>query len=295
MLSADGLCHKYGGTLFKPTQFHISNPTWDLSFITFNSAGQLVCVHKETIDHPSSYYYPYKTALLSCLSSCSNNICSSHTLIFQVGGNIGIYQLEAIGSSYIALDFHPTCSFELKRDDDEQLDHFAIGGFFRWKTSWNTSACQHTTYPPHLGHDVIWLHESWLDEDEFELSSKTKSELSDPVLGHTYSIIALQSPLNNIAHSRDSAINIVVISTHTGETVWEYTKQIRNVSSYTIGKNTALIGVPQREVECLAVVKKQWLSDIHTVSSPTEPFMIFTNFAEIRYGRRTIDDLCFNP
>ena len=99
----------------------ISNPTWDLSFIIFDSAGQLACVHKETIDHPSSYYYPYKTALLSCLSSCSSNICSSHTLIFQVGGNIGICKLETIGSSYIALDFHPTCSFELKRDDDEQL------------------------------------------------------------------------------------------------------------------------------------------------------------------------------
>ena len=47
--------------------------------------------------------------------------------IFQTGGNIGIYQLEAIGSSCVALNFHPTCSFELKRDDDEQLDHFAIG------------------------------------------------------------------------------------------------------------------------------------------------------------------------
>ena len=42
----------------------ISNPTWDLSFITFNSAGQLACVHKETIDHPSPYYYPYKIYFL---------------------------------------------------------------------------------------------------------------------------------------------------------------------------------------------------------------------------------------
>ena len=147
-----------------------------------------------------------------------------------------------------------------------------------------------------MGPDVIWLHKNWLDENEFELSAKLN--LSCPTLytlGHTYSIIALQSPLNNITYSRDSAIKTVVISTYTGETIWEYTKQIRNVSSYTIGRNMALMGVPQCEVECLAVIKEQWLSDTHTVSSPTEPFMVFTNFVEIRYGRRTIDGLCFNP
>ena len=65
--------------------------------------------------------------------------------------------------------------------------------------------------------------------------------------------------------------------------------------NYTIGKNTALMGVPQHEVECLAVIKEQWLSDIRTVSSPSEPFMVFTSFAELHYGRRTIDGLCFNP
>ena len=166
----------------------ISNPTWDLSFITFDSAGEHVHVHKERIDHPSSYYYPYKTALLSCLSSCSSNICSSHTLIFQVGGNIGIYQLEAVGSSCIALDFHPTCSFELKRDDDEQLDHFAIGEITISSDGRRIGILQHANTRPTLH---IWDMTSsgcknWLDEDKFELSSKTKSELSDPVCFRTY-------------------------------------------------------------------------------------------------------------
>ena len=48
------------------------------------------------------------------------------------------------------------------------------------------------------------------------------------------------------------------------------------------------MGIPQHEVEYLlliVVIKEQWLSDIHTVSSPTEPFMVFTNFVEIRYDR----------
>ena len=91
-----------------------------------------------------------------------------------------------------------------------------------------------------------------------------------------------------------NAIKIVVLSTYTADTVWEYTKQIKNETSYTIGYNTTLLAAAQPEVECLAVIKEQWLSDIQTISSSTEPFMVFTNFAELRYGRQTIDGLCFN-
>jgi len=80
-------------------------------------------------------------------------------------------------------------------------------------------------------------------------------------LGHTYFIIALQTPLNNIKYICDNAIHL-----HR-ETIWEYTKQIKNVTSYTIGYSTALLAAPQLEVECLAVIKEQWLSDIQTVSS----------------------------
>ena len=67
------------------------------------------------------------------------------------------------------------------------------------------------------------------------------------------------------------------------------------ITSYTTGNSTASLGTPQLEVECLAVIKEQWLSDIQTVSSSTEPFMVFTNFTQLRYGRQTIDGLCFNP
>ena len=38
------------------------------------------------------------------------------------------------------------------------------------------------------------------------------------------------------------------------------------ITSYTTGNSTALLGTPQLEVECLAVIKEQWLSDIQTVS-----------------------------
>ena len=94
----------------------VSNPTWDVNFITFDPTGELTCVDKETVDHHASYY-PYKVALLSCPnSSLTTDICSSHTLIFQAGGYTGIYPLETVGSSCFALDFNPISSFELKRD-----------------------------------------------------------------------------------------------------------------------------------------------------------------------------------
>ena len=102
------------------------------------------------------------------------------------------------------------------------------------------------------------------------MSCPAKLNLSRPTLyalGHTYFIVALQSPLNNLKYTHENAIKIVVLSTYTGETVWEYTKQIKNVTSYTIGYNTTLLAAPQPEVECLAVIKEQWLSDIQTVSS----------------------------
>ena len=151
------------------------------------------------------------------------------------------------------------------------LCYWGNNRFVWWKTS---SACQHTTYLPHLGPDVIWLHKSWLDEDKFELSSKTKSELSDPVCFRTYLFHHCTSKFSQqyYIHNHDSAIKIVVISI-----------QIRNVTSHIIGYNIAALCAPQHEVECLAVIKEQWLSDIHTCQSPTEPFMVFTNFVEIRY------------
>ena len=61
------------------------------------------------------------------------------------------------------------------------------------------------------------------------------------------------------------------------------------ITSYTTSNSTASLGTPQLEVECLAVIKEQWLSDIQTVSSSMwssqtlhnfvmvdEPFMAFT-------------------
>ena len=105
-----------------------SNPLpWDFSFIEFDPAGELVCVHKETVD-PHSSSFPYKAALLSCSNSClTSNICSTHTLIFQAGGTIGVYQLETVLSSCLELDFNPICSFHLRSNDDEQPDHHTIG------------------------------------------------------------------------------------------------------------------------------------------------------------------------
>ena len=64
------------------------------------------------------------------------------------------------------------------------------------------------------------------------------------------------------------------------------------ITSYTTGNSTASLGTPQLKVECLAVIKEQWLSDIHTVSL-TEPLQTLHNFVKV--ARQTIDGLCFNP
>ena len=39
------------------------------------------------------------------------------------------------------------------------------------------------------------------------------------------------------------------------------------ITSYTTGNSTESLGTPQLEVECLAMIKEQWLSDNQTVSS----------------------------
>ena len=131
--------------------------------------------------------YPYKVALLSCPnSSLTTNICSLHTLIFQAGGYI------AIRDSWFFLLCIRLQSYQLLWVEGRQwwaTRSLCCGGnnsFFGWKTSWNSPACQYTIYPPHLEPDIIWLHKSWLDKNKFELSSKTKSELSDPAFSRTY-------------------------------------------------------------------------------------------------------------
>ena len=217
-----------------PPRF-ISNPTWDVNFITFDPTGELACVDKETVNHHASCY-PYKVALLSCPnSSLTTNICSLHTLIFQAGGYIGIYQLETVGSSCFALDFNPISSFELKGDNDEQLDHSAVGEITVSSDGRLLGILQHANTQSTLH---IWNLTSSgftkVDLIKINLSCPAKLNLSCPTLhslGHTYFIVALQSPLNNLKYTHDNAIKIVVLSTYTGETIWEYTKQIKNVTS----------------------------------------------------------------
>ena len=122
----------------------------------------------------------------------------------------------------------------MKRDDDEQLDPFAFGEITVLSDGKRLGILQHANTQPTLHiWDMMSSGCTKVSLMKINLSCPTKLKLSCPTLytlGHTYSIIALQSPLNNITHSRDSAIKTVLISTHTGETIWEYTKQIKNVS-----------------------------------------------------------------
>jgi len=82
-----------------------------------------------------------------------------------------------------------------------------------------------------------------------------------------------------------------VIATYTGETVWKFTKRVGSIIRHTPGY---CVTRSQPEIEFLAVIKEDWLSNIHTVSLPLIPFIAFSNFAEAVKGNLVIDGLLFN-
>ena len=100
-------------------------------------------------------------------------------------------------------------------------------------------------------------------------------------LGHIYSIVGFHS-------HRDSAINVVVIATHTGETIWKYVKPVRYFEQGSCGIRY------EPELQYLATIRDEWLSDIHTACPPLIPFMAYENLGEAMKGNLAVDGLSFS-
>ena len=82
-------------------------------------------------------------------------------------------------------------------------------------------------------------------------------------------------------------VNITVVSTIRGETVWKCNTSVDDIMpgfGYSSMHST---------LEVLTVTKEEWLSNVHTVSPPFVPFMAFTNFAEAVQENLAIDGLSF--
>ena len=266
-----------------------STSIWHFNFITFDQAGELALVHTEKVNFHVPCYL-YTVALLSCPNSClTSNICSSHKLIVQVDRNIGIYQVETILTPCLSLHFNPLYFFEFEGEsDDQQVGwHLNTGTMMVSLDGKLLGILRHPNTSPILH---LWSLTSFSCTKVGEVGIYQR--LTHPVLhalGHTYSII---HSLSHDVPEESTAVNISVITTHTGETVWKCTKLARNITHHTPGYCVARC---QPEIEFLAVVSDDWLSNIHTVSSPLMPFIAFSNFAEAVKGNVAIDGLSFQP
>lgn len=258
--------------------------TWNFSFIAFGPTGELAHVHTEKINVSGSRH-PHKVALASSPNSfLTNNVCSSHNLIFQSGRHVGIHRLETVVTpkACLAFDFNLLYSFELKKGNDQQLGWHSDIGEITVSSDGTLLGIFH-----HIDKQAI-LHLWSLTASGCTKVGEVKTNEDYPVLralGHTYSIIQL-------SNYSDTTVSIAVIATHTGETVWKYTKQVKSIADHTPG----FCMVHSRpEIHYLAVIREDWLSNIHTVSLPFTPFVAFRHFAEAIKGNLAIEGLSFQP
>ena len=263
--------------------------TWDLCFIAIDSSGELTHVQTEKISLRASIQ-PYKVALIPGPNgSQPQNICDSHHLILQAGQSLGIYQLRAVPSPNLQLDLTPITQstfFEFKAGDGLKfylsfISRDILAGEFVISFDRKLLGVLQRTYggsPPTTLH--LWSLTDCTKVGEVEINQ------SYPVLhavGHTYSI--LETCYREV-------LDIMVVSTHRGETVWKCSIANDYIDVYTPSLGYSLV---HSTLEVLTVTKEEWLSDIHTVSPPFIPFMTFTNFAEAVQGNLAIDGLSFRP
>ena len=253
--------------------------TWNFSFIAFDPAGELAHVHTEKISLNTSHH-PHKVVLASSPNSfLTNNVCSSHNLIFQSGTNIDIHRLETVVTpkACLAFNFDSLYSFEFEKGNDQQVGLHPNSG--------EITVSSDGTLLGIFDQQAI-LHLWSLTASSCTKVSEVKINQNYPVLhalGHTYSIIQL---------SNDTTVSIAVIATHTGETVWKCTKQVNSIKDRTPG---CCMVYSRPEIHYLAVISEEWINDIHTVSPPLTPFIAFRHFAEAIKGNLAIDGLSFQP
>ena len=258
--------------------------TWNFSFIAFDPAGELAHVHTEKINLNASRHH-HEVALASTPNSfLTNNVCSSHNLIFQSGINVDIHRLETVMTPKACLpfNFNSLYSFEFEKGNDQKVGwHSNIGEITVSSDGKLLGIFQHVD-------KRAILHLWSLTASGCTKVSEVKINQDYPVLhalGHTYSIIQL-------SNYSDTTVSIGVIATHTGETVWKCTKQVNSIEDHTPG---CCMVYSRPEIHYLAVISEEWINDIHTVSPPLTPFIAFRHFAEAIKGNLAIDGLSFQP
>ena len=258
--------------------------TWSFSFIAFDPAGKLAHVYTENINFKASHH-PHKVALASSPNSLlTNNICSSHNLIFQTERNIGIYRLETAISpkGCLAFNFNSLDSFEFEEGNDQEMGwHSNIGEITVSSDGTLLGSFQH------VNKQAI-LHLWSLAQSGCTKVGEVKTNQEYPVLralGHTHSIIQL-------LNYSDTTVSVAIIATHTGETVWKCTKKVNSVADRRPGY---CMVYSRPEINYLAVVREDWLSNIHITCPPLTPFIAFRHYAEAIKGNLAIDGLSFQP
>ena len=286
-----------------------------ISFTAFDSTGELTNVHTENIQVGLcvSSIHPYKVALLpcstvggvsatvsnkqvaslSCPSGCSDGICSSHNLIWQAGENVGIHQVKTlIGTPLLGFVFTPVkqirfCEFSGTGEDAKNQD--MIGEFVVSSDGELLGVLEETKeryrFPVYYNRAAT-LHVWNLASSGFTKVSELEINRNRPTLyalGHVYSIVGF--------HSHDT-VDVAVISTHTGASLWKYVKPMKYIEDCTSGY--CFVNM-QPEIKFLAVISKEWLSNVHTVCPPHMPFMVFTNFGDVTQGNLAVDGLSFRP
>ena len=266
------------------------NGTWDLCFIALDSSGELTHVQTEKVSLRASIQ-PYKVALIPGPNGGQpKNICDLHHLILQAGQSLGIYQLKTVPSPNLQLDLIPITQstfFEFKAGDGLKFCLSFISrdilGEFVISFDRKLLGVLQGTYdgsPPATLHLWSLTSSDCTKVDEVEIN---QSHLVLHAVGHTYSILGT---------CYREVLNIMVVSTHRGETVWKCSSAIDNIEVYMPGFGYSLM---HSTLEVLTVTKEEWLNDVHTASSPFIPFMTFTNFAEAVQGNLAIDGLSFRP
>lgn len=281
-----------------------------MSFTAFDSAGQLVHVHTEMLVGlcVSSTIHPFKVALLprstitsfstnvstkvSSPNGCSDGICSSHNLIWQAGENIGIHQVNTVNTPCSGFVFTPVkqftfCKFSGARENTKNQD--MIGEFVVSSDGELLGVLEETNERYHFPvyyNRAATLHVWSLASSGLTKVSEVEINQSHPTLyalGQIYSIVGF--------HSHDT-VNVAVLSTHTGASLWKYVKPIKYTEDCTSGY--CFVNM-QPEIKFLAVIREEWLSNIHTISPPHMPFLVFTNFGEAIRGNLAVDGLSFHP
>ena len=262
--------------------------TWILTFIAVDHTGELVCVHSKNKD-PHDLFYGYWMTLTPCSNGHStDNICGSHNIFLLLGQTVRIHHVETTCTPQLEFNVTP-----LAHVSYETQGIYITPKMFVSSDGKLLGICQRnwrgvgipTTYTLH-----VWRVTSSSCAKVSEatiIRGLLPSLLEDMLcsLGHTYSIVGFHSYVDGVR-----TVTVVVVSTYSGETVWEYVKPVKMIwfGSYEQWGEV--------ELEFLAVTKDEWLSNIHTVSPPLVPFITFVNRSRhCDQWNLAVDGLSFQP